>query len=477
MKRILLAALFGFVLLFNSYALTTWYSPYKAAFSVDLKAAPNTYDGTDSGIYYDPNNPVANADYDQDTMVGTIGATDFGASRNGDYDDNGICDDYSYQTKSIAISFDFSTADNWVYVSQADPSLEVPFGLDIVIRYRVQYEVTGEWHYESTTRDYTYSASSENTNGVHQFGYQGGNASLYDGSREIIVDIASLDTHATEYRSEYNNNIGIDIGDHWTNYRLNAFVIGLWVDIVPVIPNPTENQSGRIGSANDYMASYTINVEGTGYLVTMTGYYDSPEPQYGDVLFSVSPDPNSYSLNISSLILEHQEIEIGTYNYTEEAITKIEENGKERPLTEDDKPKESPYYLFVSSSLDPTAPSDEFRMMHTDAVGSDLNGRNGFNFEVGLVSNGVSRFGTDNEYWYDGTATLTDSNNDNLLNSSYRFERMIGSDYSSTLYDDGKIYIRYKADDKVEVVNGDGVLNLVSGEYVSDIYIHLVSVV
>ena len=261
MKKILLAALFGFVLLFNSYALTTWYSPYSASFSVDLKTAPGTYDGTETGIYYDPKNPAANADYGQNSMVGTIGATNFGASKNGDYDDNGICDDYSYQTNSIDISFDFSTANNWVYVSQADPSLEVPFGLDIVIRYRVQYEVTkltGEK--DSETRDYTYSASSGNTNGVYEFGYQGGIDPLSGGSGEIVVNIASLDTHATAYRGEYNDDHLIDIEEH--GRKLDAYIVGLWVDIVPMIPRPTDEQLGRIGSADDYMTSYTINVGG-----------------------------------------------------------------------------------------------------------------------------------------------------------------------------------------------------------------------
>lgn len=460
MKKILLASLFGFVLLFNLYALTTWYSPYSASFSVNLKEAPGIYDGTSQGDYKDPNNPNDGGDYGQETMVGTIGATDFGASRNGDYDDNGICDDYSYQTKSIAISFDFSTANNWVYVSQADPSLEVPFGLDIVIRYRVQYEVTGEWHYESTTRDYTYSASSENTNGVHQFGYQGGNAPLSDGSREIIVDIASLDTHATEYRSEYNNNIGIDIGGQWTNYRLNAFVIGLWVDIVPVIPNPTENQSGRIGSADDYMASYTINVGGTGYLVTMTGYYDSPEPQYGNVLFTVTPTANAYSLDIESMILDNAEVEIGEYSYTEEA--EIVASGQE---------VSSPYYLFVSSSRTPTANGGVFTMMNVDAVTSTLNGRNGFKYKVNLVSKASGARSGD----FNGETTI-DSAVSQGLHGSSRSDSMIGNDgYSRTLYDNGKIVMSYVETDNV--ISEDNRLNLVSGEYVSDIYIHLVSVV
>lgn len=459
MKKILLAALFGFVLLFNSYALTTWYSPYSASFSVDLKTAPGTYDGTETGIYDDPKNPAANADYGQNSMVGTIGATNFGASRNGDYDENGICTSYTYATDSIDISFDFSSASNWMYVSQADPSLSVPFGLDIVIRYRVQYEVTGFLHYESTTRDYTYSAS-DNTNGVHQFGYQGGNAPLSGGSREIIVDIASLDTHATEYRSEYNNNNVIIIGDDWDNYRLDAFVIGLWVDIVPMIPNPTDDQSGRIGSADDYMASYTINVGGTGYLVTMTGYYDSPEPQYGNVLFTVTPTANAYSLDIESMILDNAEVEIGEYSYTEEA--EIVASGQE---------VNSPYYLFVSSSRTPTANGGVFTMMNVDAVTSTLNGRNGFKYKVNLVSDASGARSGD----FNGE-TRIDSAVSQGLHGSSRSDSMIGNDgYSRTLYDNGKIVMSYVETDNV--ISEDNSLNLVSGEYVSDIYIHLVSVV
>lgn len=459
MKKILLAALFGFVLLFNSYALTTWYSPYSASFSVDLKTAPGTYDGTETGIYYDPKNPAANADYGQNSMVGTIGATNFGASKNGDYDDNGICDDYSYQTNSIDISFDFSTANNWVYVSQADPSLEVPFGLDIVIRYRVQYEVTkltGEK--DSETRDYTYSASSGNTNGVYEFGYQGGIDPLSGGSGEIVVNIASLDTHATAYRGEYNDDHLIDIEEH--GRKLDAYIVGLWVDIVPMIPRPTDEQLGRIGSADDYMTSYTINVGGTGYLVTMTGYYDSPEPQYGNVLFTVTPTANAYSLDIESMILDNAEVEIGEYSYTEEA--EIVASGQE---------VNSPYYLFVSSSRTPTANGGVFTMMNVDAVTSTLNGRNGFKYKVNLVSDASGARSGD----FNGETKIDSAVSQGLQGSS-RSDSMIGNDgYSRTLYDNGKIVMSYVETDNV--ISEDNRLNLVSGEYVSDIYIHLVSVV
>lgn len=459
MKKILLAALFGFVLLFNSYALTTWYSPYSASFSVDLKTAPGTYDGTETGIYYDPKNPAANADYGQNSMVGTIGATNFGASRNGDYNDDGIYVGYTYQTTSIDISFDFSTANNWVYVSQADPSLEVPFGLDIVIRYRVQYEVTkltGEK--DSETRDYTYSASSGNTNGVYEFGYQGGIVPLSGGSGEIVVNIASLDTHATAYRGEYNDDHVIDIEEH--GRKLDAYIVGLWVDIVPMIPRPTDEQLGRIGSADDYMTSYTINVGGTGYLVTMTGYYDSPEPQYGNVLFTVTPTANAYSLDIESMILDNAEVEIGEYSYTEEA--EIVASGQE---------VNSPYYLFVSSSRTPTANGGVFTMMNVDAVTSTLNGRNGFKYKVNLVSDASGARSGD----FNGEATI-DSAVSQGLHGSSRSDSMIGNDgYSRTLYDNGKIVMSYVETDNV--ISEDNSLNLVSGEYVSDIYIHLVSVV
>ena len=466
MKKILLASLFGFVLLFNSYALTTWYSPYSASFSVDLKTAPGTYDGTENGIYQDSNNP--DGDYNQNTMVGTIGATDFGASKTDDgYDENGICTSYTYVTDSIGISFDFSSASNWMYVSQADPSLSVPFGLDIVIRYRVQYNLTRKgWlvdYHDSATRDYTYSTSGS-SNGVHQFGYQGENEPLDDGSRNINVDIDTLATYATDFRNEYNANnndyIDHDIGSGDGDWKLDAYVIGIWVDIVPVIPEPTADQLKNIGSADDYMASYTINVGGAQYLVTMTGYYDSPAPKYGEVLFTVTPTANAYSLDIESMILDNAEVEIGEYSYTEEA--EIVASGQE---------VNSPYYLFVSSSRTPTANGGVFTMMNVDAVTSTLNGRNGFKYKVNLVSDASGARSGD----FNGEATI-DSAVSQGLHGSSRSDSMIGNDgYSRTLYDNGKIVMSYVETDNV--ISEDNSLNLVSGEYVSDIYIHLVSIV
>ena len=110
-------------------------------------------------------------------------------------------------------------------------------------------------------------------------------------------------------------------------------------------------------------------------------------------------------------------------------------------------------------------------MMNVDAVTSTLNGRNGFKYKVNLESDASGARSGD----FNGEATIDSAVSQGLQGSS-RSDSMIGNDgYSRTLYDNGKIVMSYVKTDNV--ISEDNSLNLVSGEYVSDIYIHLVSVV
>lgn len=107
-------------------------------------------------------------------------------------------------------------------------------------------------------------------------------------------------------------------------------------------------------------------------------------------------------------------------------------------------------------------------MKHTQALGSTLNNRNGFYFEIGLRSSASSRLaGYDDEIWFDGTDSLAtaDSLSEQLL-SNMRVEQNQSS-YLYSYYDEGDILIRYPSE-------GNENRNLVGGGYTTNIYIHLV---
>ena len=425
------------------YAVTTWYSPYSASFSVDLKNHKSStgyeLNGTQNGIYYSDSS--TDGDYHRDwNMVGTVGITEGGdAELKGDH----------------SISFDFSNVNDWTFVSQSDHTLKVPFGVDIVVRYRERFQ-----HYNTDisrwyTADHTYVVNNKN---FQEFGY---------GKDGVLTGNAGDNFAFTVERSK------IDLGEDKLYHR-NAYLVGIWIDIVLIIP---ENRTDfPVGNASDYMASFNVTVDGTTYPVMMSGYYETkPTSGNGAVIFNVNTDPSSYKLEVNSLLDNSRGVTIGDYFYTAQAKETNAEGSTVH--SESDAWEQRPKYrLFASASQNPTTENaDGFVMMHELALKNNapLNNRNGFKYGIKLESTAQnSHSGRAQSAYFDGTDT---NQSGKYLETELRYDQMIGNDGASyTYYDEGDIVLTCYDDSGSPLNNLNG-LDLVGGTYSTTVYIHFIS--
>ena len=423
------------------YAVNTWYSPYSASFSVDLKNHMSStgyeLNGTKNGIYYSDSS--RDGDYHRDwNMVGTVGITEGGdAELKGDH----------------TISFDFSNVNDWTFVSQSDHTLKVPFGVDIVVRYRTRFKNTLNWgNWE--TADHTYKVNNQS---YFEFGYD---------KNGYASNIGVKNYSFTIERSK------IDTSDTITHR--DTYLVGIWIDIVLIIP---ENRTDfPVGNASDYMASFNVTVDGVTYPVMMSGYYETkPTSGNGAVIFNVNTDPSSYKLEVNSLLDNSQGVTIGDYFYTAQAKETNAEGSTVHSESDawDQRPK---YRIFASASQSPTAENtDGFVMMHEIALknNASLNNRNGFKYGIKLESTAQnSHSGRARSAYFDGTDT---NQSGKYLETELRYDQMIGNDGASyTYYDEGNIVLTCYDDSGSPLNNMNG-LDLVGGTYSTTVYIHFIS--
>ena len=461
MRKVLILMLLILTLSSPVFCETTWFSPYSASFAVDLKNGTSNGErlkGTNSGIYLDQDAPIVGADYNESNMIGTIGIT------NGGYP--------LTQGTTYTVAFNFDNTD-WTYISQSDRSLQIPFGIDIVIRYRVKHDQTDGYFrpYIHEIADYTYKVGGKN---FLEFGYgKDGKLVGETGGAEYYINTSEIDLDPENRFETQRGPLG-NVQREFTNT-----LVGIWVDIILILQDdPAKRYEGmfQIGAADDYMTSFDVEVNGTNYPVVMTGVYgEDPYSGSGSVLFTVTPNANAYSLNISELLNSTEGIEIGTYYYTAEADTDGIVNGNKisnRDNVLEYMPRD--YSVFASASDDPVNGSgSKFVMMHDDvADNATLNSRNGFKFLVRIESTApeTDRIPNGNyDELYDGTGVVGSVT---PVDKALRYETMIGNTPTFNYYDQGRILITCY-DDGNKAINEN--LNLVEGSYSSTIYLHFIS--
>lgn len=365
-----------------------WYSPHNATFSVNL-ADYTKYNGVADGEDYGADG------YNSETLIGVLG--------------------FLRPAHKFTVTFDFNSSNDWKYISQNDYSLEIPFGLDLVLRYSYYGS-----HNDETKK--IYHLNGEST------------------EKTIIIESGLIDAEEA------------------------SAVSGAWVDIVLTLPQSEKKYS----PADDYFTSFTMTVkeecvcwwhwgthadETASYTVYMTGYYESGSGIDDQVLFVVVPNSLSKSISVAELGLSENVnscvAEIGDYFFTSAAT----ESGKNSYFNE------SKYQMFASSTNNPLANGEMFTMRKVD------NANKSFNFEIGLKSTSTGK-----TQWYDGTET---SSGGKLLNSAFRHEETKDSglfswDYTLTYFDEGKILFRIPKTSELQSVE-----QLEAGYYESYIYLHL----
>lgn len=412
----------------------TWFSPYRASFSVNL-GEPSEFPGA-SGMTH-------GTDYDDEHMVGNLGINEIEANA-----------EYTIECTFLDVA---STGQDWTYVSLSNRNYSVPFGLDLVVRYRK--EVRGPL-------------------GLVVEGYETFNYSVLEMGYQTDAAFSSNMGRTTNSIS-FKPAEAMKDGDY--------DFVSIFMDIVLELP---ENIRGSflIGNADDYQASFQIVVKKNGvvigsYPVMLTGYIGNTGSHSNDnVLFTLTPHANAYAININELS-DGLGIVIGNYFFTTE-YTREGGNKYDR-----DKPTSSPYHIFASSSRNPNETSaDLFSMRHEDiSSAAAINNRNGFYYEIGLSST------SGQIEWFNGTGNYT-----SLLDSQIRFEQMShagdkgsydvdsswwGVDYAQSYkiddghtlsyFDDGEILIRMNKEENQRI--GFSTETLSEGVYKSTVYIHLIS--
>lgn len=382
--------LFVLILLCSALALfadTVYFLPYQACFNVDLKNG--NYDGSSNGIFQDENHP--DGDYVNEDLVGLIGVATPTSNR------------------TYTIDFDIS-GNGWFYTSQSDPSLRIPFGIDLVIRYN---DHNGMWEYDTTYGDE-----------VYHLGY-----------------------------NDNENNVGdatpitVNVGDNWHSF---------WCDVLLVIPEKVRADlqstgAAVVGNANDYTAAFTIRMtDGNNnvhsYPININGYYEIKSEGTGNIIFNVVPNAQATSLDLSDS-MKNVEIEIGSYYYSTEAL---------RGTYPD--PRYSPFKMFVSSSDNPDASGNKpFALRHVNDSEKKLPS---IPFEIrldGMIDD------SSNIVWYDGTGS---SKGGQYTQGGYLYTTTRENDVQAvTFYDEGDILFKIKNDADFSQLTG--------GYYSADVYFHV----
>ena len=407
-----------FLIVFLSFlsplAAEIYFSTYPAAYNVNLEDTDN-YIGTDNGEF-DNSKPG----YNENTLVAQVG--------------------FRNTTQPVTVEIKFNQSD-WMYQSASQPTLQRPFGLDIIVRQRFYREDCPMPH-----------GQTDETVAVYHYGYQDG--SMGNGT-SITLPSYNSSTNGSEFfgrnwlwesptHDRPDNHYGLDFG-------LRHDLIGAWVEFVLVLPEINQDDpSYTVGSANDYYASFDITVSGGAsgsWHCEFTGYYDDPHSGDSSFILNVVPTAAASSINLSESTPKYPDengISVGHYWYS---------------TTRESSVTDSNYYAFVSSSENPSGSAEKFSLVHQ---GTDGGEGNEIAFEIGLASEDPSK----GKKWFDGTTNMN-SGTDAFYSS--REENMTDLD-GATIYqrgDSGNILFRLASNSDTD--------GLQEGIYRSYIYFHVVS--
>lgn len=403
-KLFLVFLLFLFpVMLFAQ--LYSYFIPMGTSYNVDLNSLD--YSGTKNGKW---------GEYDDSDIAGLLGIAN---------DSNPTIPDGTYYIEFTP------SGDGWFYQSQNDPSLKIPYGLDLVIRYEFPSDKEG------STYDVVHLGNNENKGS--------------DAPSSVVVTAAG----------------------GWE---------ALWIDVVLTIPVQTRNemaQNGKIqfGPADDYLTRFTIRVYGGKYnsetkeyeidgtyTMYLSGFYGNYESGSGDILFVLEPAVNAtyLELNTINVYKEGSQIEksgtpLGTYYYSSTGIRSPEGN---RFNFTDTSKFTSPFDMFISASRNPYIPYDRgFELRHvrySDSTSESVN----IPFVIGVKS----KRSNDVEV-YDGKGSADDTNTPKMT-SIFRYDKSRPGDRDAvTFLDEGEIYFMLKEDLPQ---------NIIAGYYTGNIYFHVI---
>lgn len=433
MKRLALLIFLGVIILSSSFAggdAEIWFAPYPAGFNVNL---------SDTSLYngYKGGESLGNQ---ADKLIAVVG---FGGM-------NSNLSDFLTSLRSVNIDFEFTSQGNsdWNYVSASEPFLKRPFGIDVVVSYEDFDEVLE-------------SGKSNTGETIEKFGFFNDKSASSDISDNVSLEINKI-----------RENKAV-----WVGFFLNL---------------PEEDGNINLDtalSANDYYCNMQVNLTiKTGLLIeqthtqswnyTFNGYIgDEPDNSKTHVFFNVMPNANANSIQISALE-DGGQVEIGTYSYETQAFLYNHSENSSAGSLDYQGQKDNSYYIFVSSSADPTLDnSNNYFQLINAGIESNPSESNVIKYEIGIKSTYPNR--NSEVKWYDGTSDMN-SDTDGMLAGNKREEQIGHSgswpfkeEHKSIVFEDeGEIYIRASQN---EYKNGFSASAFRAGIYTSTVYFHVVS--
>lgn len=413
MRRRLLMMVLMAMMCFSGLWARSYFNSYSAAYNVNLADPNKEYVGTDTGNF-------GSTGYNDRTLVAQVGFAD--------------------TSKSVTVTVTFNNS-SWMYQSASQPNLKRPFGLDVVVRQR--------WYRDGCPNPH--GQTDETVQIVHMGRQDGGNMS----STVPVTFNSPTDGSVKSDWLRWFSDVSPEEHNNAWDYGLEHELIGAWVEFVLVLPGiDSNNPSYTVGSADDYYASFDIEVSGGAsgsWHCEFMGWYENP--QDGDVQFvlNVVPNANASSISLDSddgITYGSQGLQIGTYFYT-----------TTKSISSEDKD----YYAFVSSSQSPTTPGGAFSLVRT---GTDGGTGNEIPYEIGLDSLEPGR----DPKWFNGAVFMSDGATapaDTFYSSRADDMSDIDGNPVRQRWDEGNILFR--------LAKGADVNTLTAGVYSSNVYFHVVT--
>ncbi len=473
MKRIVILMLLLSIctFCFASFSATSWFAPYPAGFNVNLLDS-SSYPGIGTTTVTDfPANG-----YNDPTIVAL-----FGVMLTGDNLQNSIA--------KISISMDFKGDTPWTYVSASEPYLKRPFGLDFVVCYDDSPSI-------NNPRD-VISIRPDSNNGA-----------------TVNYNESSFTENEKNYGCKPPVIVG-KTGEVTLELPLSAEKPVVWMDIVLALPDDVDMSTAL--SADDYYCGINITLDvvqrdsdnnndtlvaggHNSWTYSFNGYISSrPDATSARVFFNLLPNATANSINVSDLQNQNSLL-IGSYTYETQSF--LQRNADDGDL-EYAYQKYNNYYIFASSSKDPTDAGGKFALTLQGLDPSQTEGysNTSFNYEIGIqsanaghsidwVSNSPSSIEgakvmedapdkksepvpdlSDDDAWFDGTestATWSTGNEHPPILGTRVEEDMRDGMKSLVFKDSGDIYIR-ATDAALDPTK------LSPGVYTSTVYFHVIS--
>lgn len=490
-KKILLLTLLIFITSLPLMAFSMDIAPYEGAFGVPLGS--KAYNGGDNG-FEDATGPNVNAGKYSDSEI--VAIAEFQDIKGSDITAYG-------QEVKITVS----CPNGMFFVSQSNSAFRFPFELQLIWTDQTGYEYDvyqrtrvstgagwiiwdeGEW---SNWTKYRTEVRDSNVQNKQWYIDRNYNNFIKDTDPDVDLPFRSeafqtideLDSLAGNPNGSWSN-----AGTKYTETQESAIRVGfdsmdLWADIVLVLPGTVNTANDTVTynnvvypliEADDYTALVTITMEYGGQIKSITipfsGFYEKDNTVKEESVCSLLVNPYSTAAHLSIAEDRGTWVPVGSLDFMLSTATNTNTTN---PV------------IFASSSSNPEAAADEFRLVHESATfNTPLTQTNSIGFDVRIRN--LNADGGTSSYIFDGTATQVSveaklaglsyekDSEQNQYPSSRDWGGIVPAKIYSKLQHDNAEKSYYLYNGEIEVMMDPGTNVMLQGRYTGTVYIHVIA--